>query len=765
MIDFDGTDLTGLESGTNGFTIDPESGFDFGLTPDELTWVERRIGAVPFGKPKRPNMETELPMICVGDDEDAILEAVGGLRQTCEKITAASGTGGTEIGWQKIGATYESTLICYAAKIGKVKIGVDDKRMTVARFTLTLTCAPYIFGPEYVAATGTKPAGIPAADITIADVIGDIPGPMRIVVTNQGTIAQQFALLGAQWRDAVSGNDMLLPASSFDVSTSPLNGTYTAGTNEVQRITPTGTVSGGTWDWAWDGYAITGIAYNASVAAVQALIDSEVGSGLITVGGSALNAGFMSFTFGCDFAARDVAELTVEDASITGGGTLAASTTTAGVEGYVSTPVYSDWTSFARTAEQTDTGTYDLWARVYDAGSTANQVLVRAIISIGDTAVGTANRLATIPATGAAVWVNLGPVHARPQGVGTHKWTATIQAKTLGTEGTTVRVLDVLKVPTEHGRAVVRVLPPSGSSTVLRDNFSGVSGAITGDTSTGGETWASMGGLTDADDFQDAATGVSRSSTGDTSTDMRYGRGVVLGTTDFDRVQVGVDASLATHTGTIRQGVIARLADNDNFAALTWKTAGAGALGSLALRTAVAGVVSLNAAVYVGIGDTSLHRIELAIDEFGGWRALYDGSVVMSGYLAAFATGGDLESGKPGLLDWSSTNSSERNYRNFTVVIPSPIEAAAYAGRSLQWSNDGNLHREASGGTDYSYAQGQQGAGVPLLGPEGAEALVNRLVIASDDQNPDYAATGNQIPQLDYVVYHRPAYALGRHGS
>ncbi|MBI4898741.1 MAG: hypothetical protein HY827_10305 [Actinobacteria bacterium] len=765
MIDFDGTDLIGLESGTNGFTIDPEAGFDFGLSPDQFTWAERRIGGLPVGSPQRPNMETEIPMIYVGSDEDAVLEAVGGLRQTCEKIRAQSGLGGTEIGWQKLGATYQSTLICYSAEIGKVKIGVDDKRMTVARFALKITCAPYVLGPEYTAASGTKPAGMPAADITIPDVKGDLPGPARIVVTNQGTVAQQLALMGLQWRQAVAGNSLLLRASTFDVSTSPLHGTYTAGTNEVQQvgvIPPTG----GTWALSWEGHVFSAaFAHNASVATVQAAIDAQVGAGNITVSGYPISTSYMNFTFTGDFASRNVAQMVFDGTSLVGSGGTGIQTTYPGVEDYVSAVVFSDWSSFTRIAAQTDTGSYDLWARVYDAGSTANKVLVRAVISIGDTAIGNDNRSVLVPTTGADIWVNLGPVHATPQGVGTHKWTATIQAKTLGTEGTTLRVLDLVKVPSEHGRVVVKTPSSSGGTISMRDNFSAISGAITGDTATSGQTWASMGGVTDADDFSKASgNAVQRTATSDTATNVRYGRGVILGTATPTDVTVSVDIVNSTSVA-VWQGVIVHFADSNNFGVVYTAQVGSDLL--------------VGFWAYVGGSVVSAHSANVLNRPFGTTRTLtgtvrasglcvvsIDGTPALSVSVPAFAAGGALASGRSGLIDWhTGAGACTRTYSNFTVTIPTPEEAAIYPSRKLHWSDDGGLHREASGGTDYSYAQGQQGTGVPMLGPEGAEGLNNRLLIASADQNPDYAATGNQLPRLDYTVYHRPAYALGRYGS
>lgn len=770
MIDLDGIDLLGYESGTSNFLIDPSAGFEIGSSPADLQWVPCRYGALPLPDPSYKPLETELPMICLGDGDDQILEAIGELRQKAEKIQAQAGLGGTEITWQMLGTSYESTLTCYAASIGPVKIVADDKWMRVGRFTLTLTCAPFILGPEYTLASGTKAAGLPSADITIADAKGDMPGPMRAVITNRGTVAQQFTLLGSQWRDAVTGNDMLLRASTLDYSTAPLNGSYTAGTNEVQTLTKSGTISGGAIDVSFEGDTYN-LSASTNAATLQAALEAfdAIGAGNVAVTGGPLNTASFTITFQNDLGARNLAAIAVANSTLTGGGSVSVTQTTAGVEGYVSTNVYSDYSAFVRSADQTDTGSYQLWARVQDQGSVANAVKIRASWSVGDTASSRTNNAVTIPAVAAPIWVYLGDAHITPPESGTHRWNFTIEAKTLGTAGTSLRVIDLQKVPVGMGRARVNSPAPGDSGTLsMVENFGATSGPLTGDTSTSGQTWASIGGSASATDFTESAApdnAVIRTADNDNSTDLRRGRGVVLGAGAPTDVRVAVDCATATVVD--GQGVIARFTNANNFVfgGLSWVLASPNVRLGYYLVKVVGGAVATVAYTEQTLPDTSgTRRVELSVYASGLISLAVDGVVRVSAHDPVFATGGTLAAGKSGILDWATAGGTgTRTYRDFRVAIPESAPVAIHPSRALHWQQNGDVEREASSGTYFAPAAGANRSGRPMIGPGGTEDLVNRLVIASADQNPQHAATTNQNPRLDWTLYHTPAYMLGNH--
>lgn len=101
------------------------------------------------------------------------------------------------------------------------------------------------------------------------------------------------------------------------------------GVNEVQTVTISAT--GGTFTLTFGGYTTSAIAYNATASAVQTALQAltSIGSGNVTVSGSA--GGPYTVTFVGDLGLTNVAQMTGSGASLTGGaGTVTIATTTGG---------------------------------------------------------------------------------------------------------------------------------------------------------------------------------------------------------------------------------------------------------------------------------------------------------------------------------------------------------------------------------------------------------------------------------------------------
>ena len=114
-------------------------------------------------------------------------------------------------------------------------------------------------------------------------------------------------------------------------------------TSEVQTVTKTGTVSGGTFTITVveTGETTAAIQYNDNAATIQAAITAlaSIEPGEIVVGGGPISTTPATFTYtGPYFAGKNVAQLTVDSSSLTGGGSYTVTTTTPGADAVIDIP-------------------------------------------------------------------------------------------------------------------------------------------------------------------------------------------------------------------------------------------------------------------------------------------------------------------------------------------------------------------------------------------------------------------------------------------
>lgn len=130
----------------------------------------------------------------------------------------------------------------------------------------------------------------------------------------------------------------LVPGMKFMFTN--LSAAETTGTNEQQTITIDAT--GGTFTITFGGQTTTALAYNASAATVQTALEalSSIGTGNITVGLVGL---VYTLTFKNDLGRQNVAQVTTNAASLTGGaGTATVATSVAGVAATGKLDIVSD---------------------------------------------------------------------------------------------------------------------------------------------------------------------------------------------------------------------------------------------------------------------------------------------------------------------------------------------------------------------------------------------------------------------------------------
>lgn len=171
---------------------------------------------------------------------------------------------------------------------------------------------------------------------------------------------------GQYWMDAkkkVSGSVLPIKKGHFLLATGDrINKVTTVGTNEVQTLTTTGTPTGGTFTVTFGGVTSAAIAYNATAADIQEILEnmSSIGRGNVSCSGGPLPTGVV-ITFIGMLSARNVAALALGTNGLTGGSTpsINVAGTTAGVLGKISV------TTICGIAMEDDEGPLSSWPREF----------------------------------------------------------------------------------------------------------------------------------------------------------------------------------------------------------------------------------------------------------------------------------------------------------------------------------------------------------------------------------------------------------------
>ena len=109
-------------------------------------------------------------------------------------------------------------------------------------------------------------------------------------------------------------------------------GALTTLTDEIQALSKSGTVSGGTFTLTYSSQTTANIAWNATAAAVQAALEalSNIAPGDVFVTGGPLPSKRLHIRFAGTLAGTNVSAITVDNTNLTGGGSLGISTLLAG---------------------------------------------------------------------------------------------------------------------------------------------------------------------------------------------------------------------------------------------------------------------------------------------------------------------------------------------------------------------------------------------------------------------------------------------------
>ncbi|HEY4279404.1 MAG TPA: hypothetical protein VGM91_14365, partial [Conexibacter sp.] len=226
------------------------------------------------------------------------------------------------------------------------------------------------------------------------------------------------------------------------------------------------------------------------------------------------------------------------------------------------------------------------------------------------------------------------------------------------------------------------------------------------------------------------------------------GRFAILGSTNYTDSQI--DARIyASATGPAgSQGLILRWTDSSNHLRLMVPLPGSSA--GVLLEQVVAGTpTTLGSSAWTRV-STGLYRLRLVAYATGliVAQVFSDAGaelVSLSASSTATATGGTLQTGKPGVRDVGTTTGSIRRFTAISVSTPPAEPIAIYSGRNMQISSDDVIRQDATGtytGRPQSYR------GSRFVAPVGTsrvfvKARRNDVDVATDDQVTD--ATQIQI--------------------
>ena len=310
------------------------------------------------------------------------------------------------------------------------------------------------------------------------------------------------------------------------------------------------------------------------------------------------------------------------------------------------------------------------------------------------------------------VEVDLGTITLQAATVGTQRWTGQIEARGGAASPGVVIVDYLILVPSSAGYGRARaVFAYSPGLLAGLDSFVGTTAGNPLATRTAplGGSWATSGDTGDyvfSDSFPGPAEGLLRT----TSVVETTGRFAILGSTSYTDVQVEARMQSSINAQS-EQALVARWVDASNH--LRFVIPGGDVSDPWArVEQVVGGVVTtLDQVEWVypdGLpGYTLLVRLiafstgRIIAQIYGGAGEIIPTTLVsqLNASTSVLATGGTLQTGKPGLWDhaYSTSGPSGRLVTDFAVSVPALEQIAIYSGRNLQISSTDTVRQDSTG--------------------------------------------------------------------
>lgn len=272
------------------------------------------------------------------------------------------------------------------------------------------------------------------------------------------------------------------------------------------------------------------------------------------------------------------------------------------------------------------------------------------------------------------------------------------------------------------------------------DDFSAgtYSGDLASDTLPTGGTWGTTASPYETSDFAVTGGVARRTAVSDTVTDIRYGRIMYpSGTASMTNTAAHLEFTAVTTANLVR-GVAARIVDKDNMLVAVVESYGSGTSdGFLIVQKVVAGTPTTLTTRSVTLSHGGPIEIDAKITAGGEWSftaALGSGTFTLTGQDSALATGGALASGSCGVVDWAPTaTAATRDYQTFYCYVP-VVDAAVFAGQSIQFRHDGCLREDSAGG--YWQRVSRYEGDYLLVPPSGREARTVEVIVKACRNDP-----------------------------
>lgn len=446
------------------------------------------------------------------------------------------------------------------------------------------------------------------------------------------------------------------------------------------------------------------------------------------------------------------ADLLIDSASLVTSGYSGTANTRTGAyssNGVVRSPaIYTQLIAICGLGNLSHVGTFRMFSRIYAGIDAGAPLYVRLAWQEGDGPLRSNQFVAPI-VSDAFSDIDLGIVTIPEKVLGTQRWTGQIEAYCDGLGADLdIDYVYLMPVAEGYGTATAPYVYQAGALSQM-DDFRNHSGPLSADLALTGAAWATSGSTADfaADIDPTDLAGTNIVSARSTVSDTGTGRFALLGTAVTSNTEVSVRAyrtAAATGVSGAYSEVICRYVDTSNFLRVRYYPGEQLVVYTVVATTSLF-IAYLNDAPSL-IGEWHTLRAVVYSSGTGYVTLLNAGGAEVARlpfYSSHLATGGALDDGKVGFVDFNSTVTAvTRYYDDFYSGVPPAEPIACYSGQSIEFRDDGMLREDSTG--VYWGPPPEPRGGLRGLPPAGTRSRRSRIVVAAR-RNDVTTAADDQI--------------------